>query len=663
MQESDATTEPVAAIAKQPKRGYFIGSIAQQIDARLLKSTWRVAPMARHCFRSTLQLLVFLKSPRRLYGFVLRQYPRAFYRRWIARFETLSPDLKTAMDADLLTWPSQPLISIILVNRSGGTKWLNQAIRSVTSQIYPNWELCLCSDPATLSAARDQGLAADPRLRTCVPVDSGDDSTGQNSALELARGDYLAFLGSADLLSEDALFWAAREIAHHPEVDLLFSDEDMVDPEGVRLDPLFKSAWNPALMLSQNAFGQLGVYRREIVEKAGGLRSGYGAAQDHDLVLRCAERTVVENIRHIPRVLYHRRKRPGGMDGDTSNTLLVSKGERQAVSDHLQRIGIRATVFETATGRCQVQYEVPQPQPFVSMIVPSTLSNAVTAKCLTSVLTKSTYREFELLILVRSNTMNGATDTSDFARILADPRVRIIQYEDNQFNFSRICNLGERSAHGNLLCFLNDDVEVITHDWLERLVSRVVLDGVGAVGPMLYYPNDAIQHAGVMLGVGSVAAHVFAGRPRGYRGYFSRACVEQDYSCVTGACVVIKREVFKAVGGFDESLPIAFNDVDLCLKIRRTGARIVWTPLVEMYHHESLTFGPHDSPQRLRQFVHDVEALRLRWGGVVDSDPSYNPNLELAGSQMFLLALSPRVPPPERILARRESISRTSQLT
>jgi GT2 family glycosyltransferase len=276
---------------------------------------------------------------------------------------------------------------------------------------------------------------------------------------------------------------------------------------------------------------------------------------------------------------------------------------------------------------------------------------------------KSTYREFELLILVNSNKMSGATDASEFARILADPRVRIVQYEATQFNYSRICNLGERAARGSFLCFLNDDVEVITHDWLERLVSRVVLDGVGAVGPMLYYPNDAIQHAGVVLGVGSIAANAFAGRPRGYRGYFSRACVEQDYSCVTGACVVIKREVFEAVGGFDESLPVAFNDVDLCLKIRRNGARIVWTPLVEMYHHESLTFGPHDSTRRLKQFMRDVEAMRHRWGDVVDSDPSYNPNLELAGSRMFSLALSPRLPPPERILAERESISRTSQLT
>jgi len=561
------------------------------------------------------------------------------------------------MDADLRAWPSRPLISIILSCEGAEPKRLHEAIRSVASQIYPNWELCLFGDPGTLSEIRSLRLAADPRLRLCAP---GDGSIDRNGVLDIAKGDYFAFFGPADLLSEDAFFWVAREIARHPEVDLLFSDEDTVDPEGLRLDPLFKPAWNPALMLSQNAFGQLGVYRREIVEQAGGLGGGYEAGQDHDLVLRCAERTIAENIRHIPRVLYHRRKLSSGTNGKPSDASLVSRGDRQAISDHLQRIGIRASVIETAAGGCQVQYEVPQPLPFVSIIVPSTLSNAVAAICLASVLMKSTYREFELLILVRSSHVSRAAGSCEFAGILADPRVRIIQYQDAQFNFSRICNLGERSARGRFVCFLNDDVEVITHDWLERLVSRAVLDGVGAVGPMLYYPNDAIQHAGVVLGIGGVAAHVFAGRPRGFRGYLSRACVEQDYSCVTGACVVIKREMFEAVGGFDESLPIAFNDVDLCLKIRRKGARIVWTPSVEMYHYESLTFGRHDAPQRLKQFLCDCDAMRRRWGAALDSDPSYNPNLDLAGSQMFSLALSPRLPPPKRILADRESISRTS---
>jgi len=659
MQEPHVTTGSVTAVGKQQRRGYLISSVAQQIDAGLLKSTWRAAPIARHCFRSTLQLLAFLKSPRRLYGAVLRRYPRAFYRSWIARFEALTPELKAAMDADLPAWPSRPLISIILSGEGAGSRWLGQAIRSVESQIYPHWELCVCGEPATLSEIRDLRLTADPRLRMC---DGGTGGIDQNRVLALARGDYVAFLGPDDLLSEDALFWVAREIARHPEVDLLFSDEDRVDREGARFDPLFKPAWNQALMLAQDAFGQLGVYRREIVIKAGGLRSGYGAAQFHELVLRCAERTIAGNIRHIPRVLYHRRKLSSGTDGKPSHAALPSEGARQAICDHLQRAGIRASVTETAAGGCQVHYEVPQPCPLVSIILPSTLSSAVAAKCLASVLMKSTYREFELLVLVHDNNMSRARDISEFAGILADPRVRIIRYRDDRFNFSRICNLGERSARGSLLCFLNDDVEVITADWLERLAARAALDGVGAVGPMLYYPDDAIQHAGVLLGVGPVAAHVFAGSPRGHRGYFSRACVEQDYSCVTGACVLVKRDVFEAVGGFDESLPVAFNDVDLCLKIRRKGARIVWTPSVEMYHHESLTFGPHVSSQRLRQFLRDVQEIRARWAGVIDHDPSYNPNLEAAGSQWFALALSPRLAAPARILAARQSMSRTSQL-
>lgn len=654
MQEPD---ESAASIWKLPKRGHFVGSVVQQIDARLAKSGWAVAPLLRRCLRSSLPLLGLLRKPSRIYEFLLRPYPRALYRGWIAKYEVLTPDLRSAMEADLLEWSHQPLISIILYNEAVQPKWTNEAIRSVANQIYPNWELCICGDPGV----RNTGLAADPRIRTSLSAESGAGGIDQNRALEAAKGDYVTFLGSADLLSADALFWVAREITHHPEVDLLFSDEDRIDAKGARLDPWFKPAWNQALMLSQAAFGQLGVFRREVVEKAGGLRSGYGDAQAHELVLRCCEKTTWENIRHIPRVLYHRRAPSSGTDEEPSRLPLVANGLRQAVSDHLERVGVRALVSETAGGGCQVQYEVPRQQPFVSIIVPSTLCSAVTAKCLASVLSKSTYQEFELLVLGHKNNIRAAEDAPEFSKILADPRVRIVQYEDPLFNFSRVCNLGRTRAAGSILCFLNDDVEVITVDWLERLVSRVVLNGVGAVGPMLYYPNDTIQHAGVVLGIGGVAAHAFSGMPRGYPGYFGRACTEQDYSCVTGACVAIRREVFDAAGGFDETLPIAFNDVDLCLKIRRKGDRIIWTPSVEMYHHESMTFGAHDSLDRLRSFMRDVEAMRHRWGEVLTSDPCYNPNLTTSG-QMFLLALPPRVPRLGQVLARHESISRTAGL-
>lgn len=658
MQEAD---ESAASIAELAKHRHFVGSVVQQIDARLAKSGGPVAPLLRHCLRSILPLLGLLRKPSRIYEYLLRPYPRALYRGWIAKYEAFTPDLRSAMEADLQEWPYQPLISVILYNEVVQPNWTNETLRSVTNQIYPNWELCICGDPATVSKVRNMGPVADPRVRTSISAGNGDGGIDQNRALELTKGDYVAFLSCADLLSEDSLFWIAREIVRHSEVDLLFSDEDRVDIKGGRLDPWFKPAWNQALMLSQAAFGQLGVFRREVVERAGGLRSGYGDAQHHDLVLRCCEKTTCEKIRHIPRVLYHRRARSSGTDNAPSRLPPASNGLRQAISDHLERVGVRAVVSKMAGVGCQVQYEVPQPQPFVSIIVPSTLRTAVTAKCLISVLSKSTYQEFELLVLGRSNNIRAATDSSEFAKILADPRVRIVQYEDPLFNFSRVCNLGRSCATGSILCFLNDDVEVITVDWLERLVSRVVLDGVGAVGPMLYYPNNTIQHAGVVLGIGGVAAHAFSGIPRGYHGYFGRACTEQDYSCVTGACVVIRREVFDAAGGFDETLPIAFNDVDLCLKIRRKGARIIWTPSVEMYHHESMTFGAHDSLDRLRSFMSDVEAMRHRWGGTLGSDSCYNPNLATSGP-MFSLALPPRMPLPEQILSRRESISRTSEL-
>ena len=285
------------------------------------------------------------------------------------------------------------------------------------------------------------------------------------------------------------------------------------------------------------------------------------------------------------------------------------------------------------------------------------------AACLHSVLTKSTYERFEVLLVVRSDHLRAARNAGNYAQLLAHSLVRPIEYDGGPFNYSLASNLGARSAQGDFLCFLNDDVGVITACWLERLVARAALDGVGAAGPMLYYRNDSVQHAGVILGAGGVADHPFKYHRRGYPGYFSRAALEQDCSCLTAACLLVRRAVFEEIGGFDEALPVAFNDVDLCIKIRQTGARIVWTPSVEMYHHELLTLGHHAAPQRREQFRHDVELMRERWKDVLANDPCYNPNLSLARGSLFALAWPPRIPSAKEIVTAptRISISRTSQ--
>ena len=589
------------------------------------------------------------------------------YRLWIERYGVITPVLRDQMRAEIGGWPARPLISVIMPSYNIEPKWIGQAIESVRHQIYPHWELCISDDASTLLGIRpllERFAAEDPRIRVTFRNENGHISANSNTALALASGEYIALMDADDLLGEDALFWVGREIAGHPDVDLLFSDEDKIRSDGKRFGPYFKSAWNPALMLSQNAFSHLGVFRRSLVQAVGGFRKGFEGSQDYDLVLRCAERTTPDRIRHIPRVLYHWRALPDSTASTASAKSYAWEAGRKAITEHLQRLGVSAQVKPALQSYYQVDYDRPAPAPLVSVIVPTTLTSRTTAKCLNSILTKSSYENFQLVVLAQSNRVDAARRGAVFAKILEDPRVRLVGYEDQPFNFSRVSNLGARSSDGSMLCFLNDDVEVITKDWLERMVARASLEGVAAVGAMLYYPSNAIQHAGVILGVDGLADHAWKHWPRGHAGYFGRGALEQDLSCVTAACMLVRREAFEAIGGFDESLPIAFNDVDLCIKLRQTGARIVWTSTVEMYHHESLTLGRHDSPARRDQFRRDVAVIQSRWRDVLGADPAYNPNLSLKAGATFSLAWPPRAPDPTQVFADGVAmgISRTSRL-
>ena len=588
------------------------------------------------------------------------------YHSWIRTYERILPDERLLIANEIDAWPSRPVISVITSVYNVQLDRLRETIESVRKQFYPHWQLCISDDASTYDRIQPllrQYAAQDRRIRVTFRGERGQVSVNSNSALELADGDYIALLDAGDRLSNDALFWAAREIALHPDADLLFSDEDKIDAKGERFDPYFKPAWNPALMLSQNAFSHLGIFRRRLIKQVGQFRQGYEGSQDYDLVLRCSAKTTWDRIRHIPRILYHHRNPTDSTAHTTSAKSGAWERGRLAVADFLQCQGTQAEVRCALKRYYLVDYRAPQSPPLVSIIVPSTLSDR-SADCLGSVLSKSTYQNLELLVVVRTNHLAIAKTKLGFVQILSDPRLRIVFHEEASFNFSRATNLGARLAHGSILCFLNDDVTVITPDWLERLVARVLLDGVGAVGPMLYYPDNVIQHAGMILGIGGMTDHVFARHRRGYLGYFGRAALEQDYSCLTAACLLVKRALFEEVGGLDEAFPIAFNDVDLCMKIRRTGARIVWIPSVEMYHHESATTGRHDAGPLRQQYLHDLAVVRDRWKGALEADPCYNPNLSLKGGSTFTLAWPPRTPALTTILKShgKLGISRTSEL-
>lgn len=592
-----------------------------------------------------------------------RGIPAGIYRKWIRKYGAVTPQLRALMTRDIAAWPLRPFVSVILRSDNVEPERVQQAIESVRGQTYPYWELCISDDASTIEGVcplLERYSIQDSRIHVVFRSEKGGISANSNTALDLVHSEYVALLDATDCLSEDALFWVAREIAIHPETDLLFSDEDSIDTKGKRLNPYFKSAWNPALMCCQNAFSHLGVYRRSLIEQIGRFREGFEGSQDYDLVLRCAEKTTRERIRHIPRVLYHSHAHIC-----PSATKPHVKAGALAIEEHFTRQGVVAKVELGSGGYYQVDYRLAPEAPKVSILMPSACRLEVLRPCLTALLERSTYQNFEILLAVNEIRFSNPSQAAYLNKLKLDRRVRVLAYPDQPFNLAWVINWAAGHAKGSYFCLMNDDVEVITKDWLERLAARVALDGVGAAGPMLYYPSDEIQQAGVVLGIGGAADHAFKHRPRGYSGYFGRAALEQDFSCLTGACLLVRGELFNELGGFDEGLPMAFNDVDFCIKVRRTGARMVWVPSAELYHHESVSLGRHNSAQHRQQFSHDVGVLRTRWRDLLVNDPCYSPNLSLVPGSMFSLAWPPRVPKPKDILGALPlaSISRTSELT
>ena len=423
-----------------------------------------------------------------------------------------------------------------------------------------------------------------------------------------------------DLIPEQALYRVAKEIVAHPEADLIFSDEDYIDAEGKRFGPSFKGNWNPALMLSRNAVGRLGAFRRSLVEKVGGFRPGFGL--DHDLALRCARATSPAQIRHIARVLYHRRT-------TVAETISWEVGQR-AIMEHVAECGARATVRYAGPQSYQVEYAVPSPPPLVSILLPSTCEARLIEPCLQSLLARTSYQNLEIFLLVNERCRPRA---AELATKFASSRLRPLAYPDRPFNYSWVNNWGASQASGEFLCFLNDDTTIITPDWLERLVARASLAGVAAAGPMLLYPNEAIQHAGLILGLGGVADHACRGLPRGSYGYLDRGRLEQDVSCVTAACMVMRSAVFRELGGFDETLVVAFNDVDLCIRVRAAGWRMIWTPAVELYHHESASVGRYEFACTRRPIRQGIRAHARTVGSdprrrsVLQSEPVDDPGI------------------------------------
>jgi glycosyltransferase involved in cell wall biosynthesis len=565
------------------------------------------------------------------------------YEKWCRQHEALDDADLAAIKAHIADFNSRPLISVVMPVYNPAEELLTKAIESVLGQVYPHWELCIADDASSephVRAVLERFAARDDRVKVAFRTANGHICEATNTALGLATGEFVALFDHDDLLSPMALYEVAAEIDAHPDAQLIYTDEDKIDVEDRRFDPYFKPDWNPDLNTGQNYMSHLSVYRTELIRSLGGFRKGFEGSQDWDLSLRVVERIPASAIRHIPKLLYHWRAAPG------STALLISEksypveAARRALEEHFARRGETVELLPVAGDHWRVRYPVPSPAPLVSLIVPTRNAVKLVRQAVASVLNKTNYPNFEIIIV--DNDSDDAETKGYFEEIgrRNDPRVRVLQHKA-PFNYSAINNAAVREANGEIIGLLNNDVEAINGEWLSEMVSHAVRPGIGAVGAMLYYPLNPIQHAGVILGLGGVAGHPFKEFPRGDQGQKNRLRLVQNYSAVTAACLVIRKERYLEVGGLNErDLSIAFNDVDLCCKLIAAGYRNLWTPYAEFYHHESATRGVEDTPEKKARFQSEVDYMMNTWGTLLMADPAYNPNLTLVGEDFSPAYLS-----------------------
>lgn len=543
-----------------------------------------------------------------------------------------------AMQAEIAAFSYQPKISILMPVYNVEEKWLAKCIQSVMGQVYPNWELCMSDDASTNPTVRpllEAYAAQDERIRVVFREENGHISKATNSALAIATGEFCALLDNDDELAPIALYEVVKQLNENPELDLLYSDEDKIDMEGQRFDPAFKPDYSPDLLLGTNYISHLGVYRTSLFKGIGGFRVGYEGSQDYDLVLRFVEQTQPERIAHIPKVLYYWRILPTSTAADQSTKGYAFEAGLHAVQDALVRRGIQGTARHAAgNGLFDVVYDVLQ-QERVSIIIPTRNGWDDLSRCLASILQKTTYPNYEIVVA------DNGSDDPRMAELYATyqaklgERFKVVDLPI-PFNYSRINNLAAKEATGTYFLFLNNDTEVITADWLDKMVSFVQFDRIGCVGAKLYYPNHTIQHAGVVLGLGGAAGHPHHTYPQGDFGYFGKLEINVNYLAVTAACVMVKAADFVTVGGFNEELTVAFNDVDLCLKIHELGRDNVFLHGVELYHFESQSRGYETTPEKQARFEQETAYMYDKWGAYIDNDPFYNPNLTRTGGNFAL---------------------------
>ena len=475
----------------------------------------------------------------------------------------------------------------------------------------------------------------DSRIKISLREQNGHIAEATNSAFALATGDYIGLLDHDDVLREHALAEIACVLNRQPNAELLYSDEDKLRDSGERYDPHFKPDFSPDLFYAMNYLNHFTVHRAENIRKVGGWRKGFEGSQDYDINLRIIATIDPHKIVHIPKILYHWRAAEGSTARAGSEKSYAYTAGLRALEDHVARRARPAKV-EKIDGLpfYRLRWAVPRPEPLVSLIVPTRDMVDVLRACIASIIEKTTYSNYEILIV--DNDSREQATLEYFAEISDNPNIRVLSYA-KPFNYSAINNFAAREARGSILGFINNDIEVIEPEWLEEMVSHATRPEIGCVGAKLLYPDDTVQHAGIIIGLGGIAGHGHLRAHRNELGYFSRLQIAQNVSAVTAACLLVRSEVFWEIGGLDElHLTVAFNDVDFCLKARQAGYLNLFTPFALLYHHESLSRGYETTPEKKERFASETAVMKERWGSILECDPFYSPNLTLERSDFSL---------------------------
>lgn len=531
-------------------------------------------------------------------------------------------------NTEFIDFKYNPLISIVIPVYNVSKNVFMECINSIFNQSYRNFEICIADDKSTNEETIEvlsELENFDPRIKIKYRKHNGNISEATNSAIEISSGEYILFMDDDDLITKDALYQVVKVLNNNPKIDMIYSDEDKLELDGRLSEPNFKPDFSPDTFLGGNYICHLCVYRKSLLDKIGLLRTEYNGAQDFDFALRYSE--VTSNIYHIPKVLYHWRKVPGSTAVSVYNKEYAINNGKKAVEDALKRRNIKAKVrVPLKMTNYIVEYDIIG-NPKVSIIIPTKDDSRTLDTCLKSIYNKTKYNNFEVLVI---NNQSQEKETFELFESYSNKynNFKVID-ADYEFNFSKMNNDAVNNCTGDYVLLLNNDTEVLTDNWLEIMLGYAQQNHIGAVGVKLLYPNNTIQHGGIILGLGEMASHAYIGEDRGFIGTYGRLLIPYNYSAVTAACLMVKKEKYLEVNGLDENLKVAFNDVDFNLKLLDNGYYNVFLPQVELYHYESKTRGLDTTTKKYKKYVEECNYLKNKWQDKLENDRFYNPNYSL----------------------------------